>query len=162
MEQETVSEKTIGDELRKVGLFRNLGDAQIAKLCRIARVSKVRQGDFLFRHGDPSDRIFVVLEGKVRIGRSIEGLGEEALAILDPGAYCGELSIVDDGPRSADALAHETCKLLVIDRTALEDVMLLDKALGYELLWNIARTLAVRLRETNDKIILLSSCSRFG
>ena len=40
--------------------------------------------------------------------------------------------------------------------------MLLDKALGYELLWNIARTLAARLRQTNDKIILLSGCSRFG
>jgi CRP-like cAMP-binding protein len=161
MEQESYPDKTVSDELRKVGLFRNLGEAQIAKLCRIARVERYKQGEFLFRHGDPSDRIFVVLEGKVRIGRTIEGLGEEALAILDAGTYFGELSIVDDGPRSADAVAHETCALLVIERTALEDVMLLDKALGYELLWNIARTLAARLRETNDKIILLSGCSRF-
>ena len=162
MEQEAFYEKSLGDELRKVGLFKNLGEVQIAKLCRIARVERYKRTEFLFKHGDPSDRIFVVLEGKVRIGRTIEGLGEEALAILDPGTYFGELSIVDDGPRSADAVAHESCALLVIDRTALEDVMLLDKALGYELLWNIARTLAARLRQTNDKIILLSGCSRFG
>jgi len=161
MNQESFSEKSLQDELRKVGLFRQLGEAQIAKLCAIARVERYKQGEFLFRHGDPSDRFFIVLEGKVRIGRTIEGLGEEALAILDAGTCFGELSIVDDGPRSADALAHETCTLLVIDRTALEDVMLLDKALGYELVWNIARTLAARLRETNDKIILLSGCSRF-
>ena len=162
MEEESLSEKTVGEELRKVGLFKNLGEAQIAKLCRIARVARYKRGEHLFRHGDPSDRIFIVLEGKVRISRTIEGLGEEALAILDAGTYFGELSIVDDGPRSADAVAHESCALLVIERTALEDVMLLDKALGYELLWNIARTLAARLRQTNDKIILLSGCSRFG
>jgi len=162
MELRECNEQTVSEELRKVGLFRNLGDAQVAKLCRIARGEKYAKGEFLFRHGDPSDRIYVVLEGKVRIGRTIEGLGEEALAILGPGSYFGELSIVDDGPRSADAVAHEACSLLVIDRAALEDVMLLDKALGYELLWNIARTLAARLRETNDKIILLSGCSRFG
>ena len=108
MEEESLSEKTVGEELRKVGLFKNLGEAQIAKLCRIARVARYKRGEHLFLHGDPSDRIFIVLEGKVRISRTIEGLGEEALAILDAGTYFGELSIVDDGPRSADAVAHES------------------------------------------------------
>jgi CRP-like cAMP-binding protein len=161
MQQATFPED-LGRELRKVGLFRTLGDAQIARLCRIARVERYKQGEFLFHHGDPSDRFYVVLEGKIRIGRNIEGLGEEALAILGPGSHFGELCIIDDEPRSADAVIHEEAVLLVVDRTAIEDLMLVDKALGYELLWTIARTLAARLRETDDKIILLAGCSKFG
>ncbi|MDI7267188.1 MAG: cyclic nucleotide-binding domain-containing protein [Myxococcota bacterium] len=153
---------SVVEQLRKVGLFRDLGDSQVAKIGEIARIRRFRQGEVVFKEGDPSDRLFLVLQGKVRIGRVIEGIGEEALAILEPGDCFGELSIVDDGPRSADALAHEECALLAINRTELEDVMLMDKGLGYELLWNIARTLAARLRQTNDKITFLSVSAKFG
>jgi len=157
-----MGEVSIRELVRRIGLFRELGESQVGKICDIAKIVAVRQGDVLFREGDPSDRLFLVIEGKIRIGRVIEGIGEEALAIMGPGECFGELSIVDDGPRSADALAHEHASLLVIERADLEDVMLLDKALGYELLWNIARTLAAKLRQTNDKLTFLSVSAKFG
>jgi CRP/FNR family transcriptional regulator, cyclic AMP receptor protein len=157
-----MADVSVKDQVRKIALFHELGDAQIGKICDIAKIVSSKQGELLFKEGDPSDQLFLVIDGKVRIGRIIDGIGEEALAILGPGECFGELSIVDDGPRSANALAHEAATLLVIDRADLEDVMLMDKALGYELLWNIARTLAAKLRQTNDKLTFLSVSAKFG
>jgi CRP-like cAMP-binding protein len=62
------------------------------------------------------------------------------------------MAMVDDSPRSADAIAHTACALAVIRRDALEQLMFVDKDLAYDLLWTFLRTLSARLRETNEKI----------
>jgi CRP-like cAMP-binding protein len=50
--------------------------------------------------------MFVIAEGKVRISKSVPGIGEEALAILEAGRYFGEMAVIEDSPRSADAIAR--------------------------------------------------------
>ena len=88
-------------------------------------------------------------------------MGEEALAILRSGAYFGEMSLIDDAPRSAHALVHERCRLFVIAKSDLEDLLFVDRDLAYELLWNFVRTLTTRLRETNDKMTFLATTNKF-
>ena len=94
----------------------------------------------------------LIASGKVRISKMVPGVGEEALAILEPGSYFGEMALIDDTPRSADATAHMPCTLYMIQKADLEELMFLHKDLAYELLWTFVRTLSARLRETNDKI----------
>ncbi len=62
------------------------------------------------------------------------------------------MALVDETPRSADAIAHSACTLGVLHREALDSLMFTDKELGYAVLWTFVRTLASRLRDTNDKI----------
>ncbi len=70
----------------------------------------------IFREGDPGDAIYVIARGRVRISRQISG-GEEAFAILDPGAIFGEMALLDPGSgRSADARAHEEAVVLELPR----------------------------------------------
>ena len=88
-------------------------------------------------------------------------LGEEALAVLRPGAYFGEMSLIDDAPRSATAMCNEKCRLFVVNRRDLEDLLFVDRDLAYELLWNWVRTLSRRLRATNDKMTFLATTSKF-
>ena len=88
-------------------------------------------------------------------------MGEEALAVLRGGKYFGEMSLIDDSPRSAHALVHEKCKLFVITKRDLEDLLFVDRDLAYELLWNFVRTLTGRLRETNDKMTFLATSNKF-
>ena len=97
----------------------------------------------------------------MRISRIVPGMGEEALAVLRAGAYFGEMALIDDFPRCADARAHEDCRLFVIRKEDLEDLLFVDRDLAYELLWNFVRTLAARLRETNDKMTFLAVTNRF-
>jgi CRP/FNR family cyclic AMP-dependent transcriptional regulator len=88
-------------------------------------------------------------------------MGEEALAVLRAGNYFGEMSLVDDSPRSADAKAHEATELLVLKKDDLEDLLFVDRDLAYDLLWNFVRTLSSRLRDTNDKMTFLAVTNRF-
>ena len=81
--------------------------------------SRHATGTKIFQYGDPGDKLFIMLEGKVRISREVAGMGEEALAVLGPGEVFGEMSLLDESPRSADARVHERCRLLVITKEAL-------------------------------------------
>ncbi|MFY0579644.1 cyclic nucleotide-binding domain-containing protein [Cystobacter fuscus] len=105
--------------------------------------------------------MFILLEGKVRISQQVPGMGEEALAILEKGQYFGEMSVIEDIPRSADAFAHTACTLWVIEREQLDQLMFTDKDLAYVLLWSFVRTLSVRLRESNEKMKTFLALSRF-
>ena len=115
----------------------------------------------IFQEGEKGDKFYLIIDGAVRISRFVPGMGEEALAVLRPGAYFGEMALIDDSPRSAHAIVHEKCRLFVIRKEDLEDLLFVDRDLAYELLWNFVRTLSARLRETNDKMTFMSISSRF-
>jgi CRP-like cAMP-binding protein len=138
--------------LRRCALFESLSADQLAKVAEIAVRRDVAAGDVLFREGSPGDEMFVVVTGTIRISKDIPGAGEEALTLLGPGTYFGEMAAIDDAPRSADAVAHTACALLVVRRDDLDRLMFLDKDLAYALLWAFVRTLSSRLRETSEKL----------
>lgn len=139
-------------DLKEIQLFESLNSRQLAALAALVEDREVPAGTVLFSEGDEGDALFMLRRGKVRISKLVEGIGEEALAILEKGAYFGEMALVSDLPRSAHAICNTSCELGVIRRDAFEQALFLDKDLAYELLWTFVRTLARRLDETNDKI----------
>jgi CRP/FNR family cyclic AMP-dependent transcriptional regulator len=147
--------------LKNVSLFEGLNHAQIQKIADIAVTQTFPVGAHVCKEGDPGDAMYVVAEGKVRISKMVPGIGEEALAILEKGQYFGEMALIEDGPRSADAIAHSSCTLFSIRRDKLDQLLFTDKDLAYVLLWTFVRTLTVRLRETNEKIKAFFAISRF-
>jgi CRP-like cAMP-binding protein len=147
--------------LAKVHIFSGLAAVHLRRIAAIGTEELHAYGGSIFTEGGVGDKFYVVLEGAVRISRIIPGMGEEALAILRNGQYFGEMSLIDDAPRSAHALVHEKCKLFVIAKQDLEDLLFVDRDLAYELLWNFVRTLSRRLRETNDKMTFLATSNKF-
>lgn len=138
--------------LRPCALFQALPADRLRRVADIARHRDLPAGAVIFREGEVGDEMYVVVAGKVRISKQVPGVGEEALGILEPGSHFGEMAMVDDAPRSADAVAHSACALAVVKRDDLDHLMFVDKDLAYDLLWTFVRTLSARLRETNDKI----------
>jgi CRP/FNR family transcriptional regulator, cyclic AMP receptor protein len=138
--------------LRHCPLFESLSAEQLGKVSEIATRREFTQGQVVFREGSTGDEMYVVVEGTVRISKEIPGAGEEALTLLGPGTYFGEMAAIDDAPRSADAVAHTPCALLAIRREDLDRIMFLDKDLAYAVLWAFVRTLSSRLRETSEKL----------
>lgn len=151
----------IHEALRTINLFRGVADTGLAQIAAIASEESHKLNSVIFREGELGDKLYLILEGKVRISRTVPGMGEEALAVLGPGEGFGEMSLIDDFPRSADARVHEACRLMVISREAFEDLLFLHKELAYEILWNFIKTLSARLRETNDKMTFLSVTGKF-
>ena len=148
-------------QLGKIPLFAGLTPAALELISRVATEETHGLGTRLFQHGDPGDKLYVLLEGRIRISRDVPGMGEEALAVLGPGAVFGEMALLDDAPRSADARVHERCRVLSIPKDAFEDLLFLHKDLAYEVLWSVVRMLTQRLRETNDKLTFLSVTGKF-
>jgi CRP-like cAMP-binding protein len=147
--------------LRGCPLFDTLRPEQLRKVALLAQERPFPAGAFVFREGDPGNAMYVVLSGKVRISKTVEGVGEEALAILEPGAFFGEMALLDEAPRSADARAHATCILAELRREELEQLLFVDRDLAHDILWAFCRTLSARLRETNDKIKVFFALSSF-
>jgi len=147
--------------LRKVNLFAGLKPEAIGLIAKVATEESHALGTKIFQHGDAGDKLYLILEGKIRISRDVPGMGEEALAVLGPGQVFGEMALLDESPRSADARVHERCRLLAIPKDGFDDLLFMHKDLAYEVLWSMVRILVGRLRETNEKLTFLSVTGRF-
>lgn len=147
--------------LREIYLFKNLSERALGEIASLAFTEEYRRGEKIFAEGSIGDKFYLILTGNVRISKTIVGIGEEALAVLKEGNYFGEMALLDEAPRSADAIAARRCVLSVIKRQDFERLLSENKDLAYELLWTFVRTLSARLRETNAKMTFLAAAGKF-
>ena len=138
--------------LKKVKFFDTLADAELEEVVSLSGEESFKEGEKIFAEGDKGDKLYVILSGAIRISKAIPGIGEEALCVLRPGDYFGEMALIEDSPRSADAIVHEDSSLMSVSKGDLEKLMEKNIAVGNKILWKFVETLSHRLRETNDKI----------
>ena len=140
----------------KVDLFRERGlsAAEMKLLATFSTEERFRDGSMIFREGEKGDKLYIVLDGRIRISKFIPGVGEEALTVLDRGDFFGEMALIDDKARSADAKAHEgDATVLSIDRATLNEILSMDPHASLQFLNLLCRMISRRLREINDKIV---------
>src|SRR5260370_35580818 len=75
--------------LKQAAIFQDLDEGELARVAEVCREQKHTLGQYVFKEGEPGNRLFLISEGEVRISRPIPGSGEEALAVLKPGARFG-------------------------------------------------------------------------
>jgi CRP-like cAMP-binding protein len=139
--------------LKNVYLFNDLSKPELERILGLAYDKEFGKEEAVFHEGEIGDALFIVMEGQIRISTMVPGVGEEALAVLKPGAYFGEMALIDDFPRSASAIAHEgPVKLLAIYKRDFKKLMAEDKEMAYKLMSVFIRTLSARLRETDEKL----------
>jgi len=139
-------------QLKQVALFESLLPEQLKLIASIVEELQVKPSTKLFADGDKADRFYFIVTGKVRISKQVPGIGEEALTILEPGDFFGEMALIDEAPRSADAISNTTCLLGTISKPAFDNLLFMHKDLAYDLLWTFVRNMSSRLRETNEKM----------
>ena len=140
----------------KMELFRQqaLSPMEIKFLASLSREKKFDAGEYIFREGEDGDRLYVVLDGRVMISKEIVGAGEEALAFLERGDYFGEMALIDNKPRSADAKASDQgAVVLTISREVLEGILDIQKVSSLRLLRLLCGLISKRLREIDDKLV---------
>jgi CRP/FNR family cyclic AMP-dependent transcriptional regulator len=147
--------------LSKISLFSALQPSYLRRIANLGLEEDYPLNAVIFKEGAQGDKMYLILSGAVRISRQVPGMGEEALAVLRAGTHFGEMALIDDFPRSADAVAHEACRLFVVRKEDMEDLLFVDRDLAYDLLWSFVRTLSSRLRETNDKMTFMAVTSKF-
>jgi CRP-like cAMP-binding protein len=106
------------------------------------------RGHVVFGEGEPGDRLYIILAGKVKIGRKSADGRENLLSILGPSDMFGELSIFDPGPRTSTATTVTEVRAVTMDRPALRQWIATRPEIAEQLL----RALARRLRRTNSML----------
>jgi len=134
--------------LRRSPLFAGLNEQASQDLLASMGSLRLERGDELFHEGDPGDRLYVITEGKVKLGRSSSDGRENLLAILGPGEMFGELSLFDPGPRTATATAVAETQLVGLTNDALHSYLSDHPKVALTLLAALAR----RLRRTNESV----------
>ena len=104
------------DVLRQSPLFSALDDEAATALRASMAETRLRRGEVLFHEGDEGDKLYIVTEGKVKLGRTSSDGRENLLAIQGPGQMFGELSLFDPGPRSATVTAVTDVRLWALDQ----------------------------------------------
>ena len=147
--------------LRNAQVFAGLDDEELAIVAEICSEQSFKFGQRIFNEGDPGNRLFIIAEGEVRVSRNVPGSGEEALAVLKPGACFGEMAVFDRSERSTDAIANVDCRLIMISRADFEMLMDFNRDLAYKVLWSVVRLLCERLRITNNNLRSFLAMSMF-
>jgi CRP/FNR family cyclic AMP-dependent transcriptional regulator len=136
------------DRLSETPLFRAL-DAEAQQALQSSMTEeRIARGQSLFEEGDPGDRLYVIAEGKIKLGRTSPDGRENLLAILGTGEMFGELSLFDPGPRTATATAVTDATLIGLGHEDLKPWLTGRPEVATQLLKALAR----RLRRTNEHL----------
>ncbi len=138
-------------ELKKIPLFSALTESEIHQVMRLSFQKKYPKDAVLFVEGMPGEVLYVVMQGKVDILKKTPQ-GDLLLSHLGPGEFLGELSLIDDSPRSATARVAEDSELVVITRKCFQDILKADPHITSQLLMYFLKAVAGRLRATDKKL----------
>jgi len=154
-----VSEPTSLAAVRQVQLFRTLDEAQLQKVSRLLKERRYRKGDIIFHQDDPGGFLYIISSGRVRIYLAGPDGREVTLRIYGPGSNFGELSMLDNQPRTASAAALDAVSTYVLYR---EDFFNLLRE-NFALVEHILAILVERVRYTtnySEQLAFLSAPGR--
>ena len=135
-----------GQILASAGIFQGVETSAVSALIEQLRPIAFPRGHMVFAEGMPGDRLFIIISGKVKIGRRCPDGRENLLTILGPSDMFGELSIFDPGPRTSSATTITDVEAVSMDRGALR-TWIADRP---QITEQLLRVLARRLRRTNN------------
>src|ERR687895_955546 len=134
--------------LKAVPLFTSFPEEQLRILTTLVTRKSAPRSTTIMAGGDPTDHLYIVLSGRLKVMMSDSEGKEVILAILGPGAFFGETGLIDDEPRSATVITIEPCELLSIAKRDFKKCL----AENFEMAMAVMRSLVKRRRGGARKI----------
>jgi CRP/FNR family transcriptional regulator, cyclic AMP receptor protein len=134
--------------LRQHPAFRHLAPEALDQLCRYAKLTVLKRGATIFIKGDPTNGLYAVVSGRVKLSNSSPDGRNVILGFVGPGDLFGELAVLDGQPRSANATANTNCEIFFIDRRDFLAFVRSQPTLATKFI----EIMSARLRWTNDRI----------
>jgi CRP-like cAMP-binding protein len=136
--------------LQHIKLFAGLEADQLQCFAGYLETIKVPQFGNLVRKGQHGDAMYIVMDGEMRALTIIEGK-ESILATMGPGDCFGEISLLDQGPRSADVVANRDSILLKLSNTGFERLVREAPALALPFVLAVSREAVQRVRHATKR-----------
>jgi len=136
------------ETLARSGIFQGVEPDAAEALAKEMETIEARKGEIVFSEGEPGDSLYIVLSGKLKVGRRAGDGRQNLIAVMGPSDMVGELSLFDPGPRTATATAVVDTRLARLRKQALRPWLNNRPEIAEQLL----RVLARRLRRTNNNL----------
>jgi len=136
------------DVLKRVPLFNDLSEAELDRFAEVTREREYPRNSVILFEDDPGDALYIVSAGQVKVVLIGEDGREVILSVLGDGDFFGEMSLIDDEPRSAHVIAMKDSHLLVLRRDDFQAQLQQHPSVALKLL----RVLVQRLRRADQKI----------
>ena len=149
--------RKLQDFIAQLPLFAGLTRPDVAQLCRASQRITATPGTLVIREGEPGDSLFLVLDGKLEVSKR-EGDQDVLLAVRGPGEVVGEMSLLEQGPRSASAHAVQSTELLEIGQKSFRRVLERNPEAAAAIL----RAMAGRLRSTEASLMQREKLASLG
>ena len=146
------------DLIRRVPLFSLLTTAQAESIAESVVKRRFRRGEIIVERGRKSNALYILLTGRARVVASDARGREVILAVLQPGDYIGEMSLIDNEPHSATVRAEVQTDMLVLGRLEFARCLPESSSLSY----GILRGLVARLRNADRQIESLALLDVYG
>ena len=127
--------------LRKVSMFASLGEAELNAIASLAQRKRYAAHEDIVRQADPGGELFVIISGHLKAVSAGADGRDNALGVMGPGEVCGEVSLLDGGPRSATMTSLDRCELLIIRRDPFLRILEGSPRISIELLKVLTRRL---------------------
>ena len=134
--------------IKSVNLFAAMKDEQIEAISRITMLKTYPKNYVIFQEGEKGDALYIVVKGKVKVLLYGEDGREYILDVIGADGFFGELSLIDELPRSANIMTVEESELLVIRRSDFMRLLMENPAMTV----NILKILSRRLRAADERI----------
>jgi CRP/FNR family cyclic AMP-dependent transcriptional regulator len=144
--------------LRRVPLFSGLTEQQLDALAAGSARRSYPKGRTIVSEGEPSQSMYILLAGRAKVQRSDSEGKEVILAVLGSGEFFGEMSLIDDSPRSASVITLESCEFMAVSKDAFKTMLQQSP----EVSMAVMRGLVRRLREADKKIETLALLDVYG
>lgn len=136
--------------LRRVKILAALSDEQLERFGHYAELERVPQWKVIVKQGDRGDAMYLILEGELRVRLDVMGR-ETILATMGAGEFFGDISLFDQGPRSADVVANADSTIVKLTASKFEELAQAAPDLATPLLMAIGKTLTARIRADNKR-----------
>ncbi len=144
--------------LRRVPLLSSLNEQQLETLAAGSARRNFPKGRTIVSEGEPSQSLYILLSGRAKVQRSDSEGKEVILAVLGSGDFFGEMSLIDDAPRSASVITLESCDFMAINKDSFKSMLLQSN----EMCMAVMKGLVRRLREADKKIETLALLDVYG
>lgn len=139
-------------DLSKFRIFEDLTDDELKLVYNMLGRKILSPSEALFLEGEMGDRFYMIESGTISICIEIEDVGVEELASLGDGDFFGEMALIDEGPRSASAVARNKVSLLYLNKSDFLKLIEENITISNKILKAFVLEFCERLRESSDRL----------
>lgn len=136
-----------------IPIFARLNDEELGALEKYMKIVRAESGEILFEEGDEGGYLCFLMDGLLEVSKVSESGERVVLTKLSQGNSIGEMSVIDDLPRSATVKALKQSTLITLSKESVNKILEDYPVIGVKILKGVSRALSVKLRETSDTLV---------